>query len=183
MRTKEDRQRAALINPWWKDPERLAKRREKLFANPNWQASVAKQRKGGKVRADRRVDVYWRGRYRPRARVVMEKHLGRELLRTEHVHHINEDPTDDRVENLMILSPAEHRALHERLRRERGIVKRGKFCAPGCTCSRHRTGPKLNEAEIRSLAARRAAGERLTHMAREVGVSHATLHRWLAQHA
>jgi len=181
MRTKEDRQRAALINPWWKDPERLAKRREKLLANPNWQASVEKQRKGGKIRADGRVDVYWRGRYRPRARVVMEKHLGRELLPTEHVHHINEDPTDDRVENLMVLSQSEHMALHEQLRRERGITNRGSICAPGCTCSRHRTRPMPSRQTLRAVAARRASGEKLTHLAREVGVSNATLLRWLAK--
>jgi hypothetical protein len=46
------------------------------------------------------------------ARAVMEAHIGRELLSDEHVHHINEDPGHDRIENLELLTPAEHIARH-----------------------------------------------------------------------
>lgn len=47
-----------------------------------------------------------------RYRVVMEKHLGRLLTKDEHVHHINENPLDDRLENLKLTTRTEHPKLH-----------------------------------------------------------------------
>jgi hypothetical protein len=47
-------------------------------------------------------------------RVVMERLLGRKLLSTEHVHHINGDKLDNRPENLTVLSEAEHHRHHAR---------------------------------------------------------------------
>jgi hypothetical protein len=42
----------------------------------------------------------------------MEGHLGRELRTDEHVHHINGDRADDRLENLAVLSAVDHHRLH-----------------------------------------------------------------------
>lgn len=47
-----------------------------------------------------------------RYRWIMEQHLGRELRTDEHVHHKNGNTTDDRIENLELISIREHGRLH-----------------------------------------------------------------------
>jgi hypothetical protein len=43
----------------------------------------------------------------------MEAHMGRTLLPTEVVHHVNSILDDNRIENLMLFSTSgEHRAYH-----------------------------------------------------------------------
>jgi len=45
-------------------------------------------------------------------RLIMEKKLGRYLTKDEVVHHIDGDHTNNAIENLQIMSQAEHLKLH-----------------------------------------------------------------------
>ena len=51
------------------------------------------------------------GKYIREHRHVMQIHLGKKLEAHEHVHHINGDPTDNRIENLQVLTNSEHQKL------------------------------------------------------------------------
>jgi hypothetical protein len=61
----------------------------------------------------KKVMVKSYGRWVSQHRYVAECRLGRKLERSELVHHINRDPSDNRPENLLIVSHTEHSRLHK----------------------------------------------------------------------
>ena len=59
-------------------------------------------------------------------RYMMEQHLGRKLATWEHVHHINNNSQDNRIENLAVLSNSNHQKIEieERMRPIWNAVKK-----------------------------------------------------------
>lgn len=47
-------------------------------------------------------------------RWLMENKIGRKLESHEHVHHINGNPKDNRIENLQIVTSKQHGAIHKK---------------------------------------------------------------------
>ena len=87
--------------------------------NPNWVGGVCTTAQGYiKVRDPLNVMADARG-YVWEHRLVMAKHLGRPLLRTEVVHHIDDVKTNNDISNLMLFkSQAEHIAHHRKTRKD-----------------------------------------------------------------
>jgi len=73
--------------------------------------------KGGWVRPDGYREVTMNGERFLEHRLVIEQKIGRKLLRGEHVHHINKDKLDNRIENLQLISETKHLADHGRTRK------------------------------------------------------------------
>lgn len=64
----------------------------------------------------KRSDGYWSYRSEKNHRKIIERFIGRKLLRTEVVHHIDGNKENNDIKNLCLLSnTAEHLKLHKQL--------------------------------------------------------------------
>lgn len=60
--------------------------------------------------------VRYNGKQIEEHRLVMMKHLGRDLTTDEKIHHINGNKLDNRIENLIVVTNSEHGKIHGKLR-------------------------------------------------------------------
>lgn len=47
-------------------------------------------------------------------RLIVSRQLGRALRADEHIHHVDENPANNAPENLQVVTPEEHRRIHNR---------------------------------------------------------------------
>lgn len=79
--------------------------------NPAWKGGITKQRGYVFIRVPSHPKNHCG--YKKRCILVVEKYIERFLKKGEQIHHINGIKDDDRIENLQIVSAAEHVRIHK----------------------------------------------------------------------
>lgn len=91
----------------------VAKQGKKLGPREGWDYSKRTLDKNGYVRMYAGAHPFANGRKMIAEHIMlMELHLQRPLLPSECVHHINENKSDNRRENLALMTKAHHSSVH-----------------------------------------------------------------------
>ncbi len=106
-------------------------------------------------------------------RHVMEQAIGRPLEQGEFVHHVNEDKRDYRIDNLALISNADHIRLHRTGKVTSAETK--KRISEAKTGTKQTTLRKLSDDQAREILALRASGLSADKIASMYGVATRTV--------
>lgn len=73
------------------------------------------KRRTGYITKQGYKEISIKGRKILEHRFIMENYLKRKLKKQEHIHHLNRNKLDNRIENLIPMSSSEHIKLHWKL--------------------------------------------------------------------
>ena len=111
-------------------------------------------------------------------RYLMEQYLGHELSSDLVVHHENENPRDNHIENLVVMTRAEHSRLHHLGRVYPPEVLARRPSRIGCTTDYNKERRKLTREQILFIRDNYVPGDKelgSRPLARRFGIDHKTI--------